>query len=448
MMRQQTALNRRTLLRGVGTALSLPFLEAMLPKSARALTLSEALAPTRVAWLYVPNGIHMPDWTPSEEGALRSLPWILEPLAEHKDDLQVLSGLTHDKARANGDGPGDHARAAAAFLTGVQPLKTDGQVRLGVSADQALANRVGEATRFRSLVLGCEGGRNSGQCDSGYACSYSHNISWISETTPAGKDTSPQLVFDRLFRGGMSAENAAVAAEREARRQSVLDYVRADAARLERKLGSADRRKLDEYFSGVRELERRLELVRDERGPEVGDELRPQGAPADYAEHIRLFADLLVLAFRTDSTRIATFLIANEGSNRPYPMVDVPEGHHTLSHHGSEAAKLEKIRRINRFHVEGLAHFLRGLDAARDEGGRLLDRCMVVYGSSIGDGNRHNHHDLPFLLAGGGNGSLRPGRHTRWPQNTPVNNLHLALLERMGVRLPQFGDATGTLEGI
>jgi len=442
-------LSRRKLLRGFGTALSLPFLEAMLPRSARALTSSApALAPTRVAWLYVPNGAHMPDWTPTREGPLRTLPWILEPLADHIDDVQVLSGLTHDKARANGDGPGDHARSAAAFLTGIQPLKTDGQVQLGISADQLLAEEVGAATRFRSLVLGCEGGRNSGQCDSGYACAYSHNISWSSETTPAGKDTSPQLVFDRLFRGGVSAESATATLEREARRQSVLDYVRADAARLERKLSSIDRRKLDEYFSGVRELERRLELVRDERGPEVADELRPAGAPASYAEHIQLFSDLLVLAFRTDSTRIASFMFANEGSNRAYPGVEVPEGHHTLSHHGGEADKLEKIRRINRFHMTGLAYFLRGLDAVRDEGRRLLDSCMIAYGSAISDGNRHNHDELPILLCGGGNGTLRPGRHTRWPRNTPANDLHLALLERMGLPLQRLGDSSGRLEGL
>lgn len=430
-------LSRRTVLRGLGTALALPYLES--------LHAAPSEPPARVVWMYVPNGVHMQDWTPTLEGAEYELPWILQPLAPFQRRLSILSGLAHDKARANGDGPGDHARAAAVFLTGVQPLKTDGQVRLGPSADQLAAQAIGERTRFRSVQLGLERGRDSGQCDSGYSCAYSSNISWQSATVPAAKEVNPRSVFDRLFRGGGDELASEASAERRARRKSVLDFVRADAERLRARLGNDDRRKLDEYEHGLRELERRVELAEHAHVEAVPDSARPGGTPREYAEHARLLLELLALALATDSTRIATFMFANEGTDRPYEALGIKEGHHTLSHHGGDVEKHEKIRRINRFHVELLTGFLARLASSTEGGTDLLSCTSVVYGSCIGDGNRHNHDDLPILVAGGSNPRLPLGVHLRVPHETPVNNLHLALLEHLGVRPESFGDGTGVL---
>ena len=439
-------LSRRSFLRGTGVALALPMLEAMLP--ARAFWSGRWERPTRVAWLYVPNGVHMPDWTPTTEGADYTLPYLLEPLAPFRAQLSVLSGLAHHHAKANGDGPGDHARAAAAFLTGVQPLKADGAIGLGISADQVAARAIGARTRFPSLELGCERGRNAGQCDSGYSCAYSSNISWQDERTPTGKEVDPQLVFDRLFRGGARPEERATSAGRLQRRRSLLDYLADDTARVKERLGVEDRTRLDEYLDQVREVERRVEALSLDVVAEVPDEARPEGIPGDYQAHLEVLGDLLVLAFRTDATRIATWMFANEGSNRSYRMIDVRDGHHSISHHGKDPEKMRMIRDINRWHVERLAYLLDRLQETPDGDGTLLDRTMLVYGSNIGDGNRHNHDELPVLLAGGGNGTLQPGRHVRYAKNTPMMNLHVALLERLGAGNVLLGDATEPLPGI
>jgi hypothetical protein len=444
-------LGRRTVLRGFGTALALPWLEALLPGVARAAgrAAEPREAPQRTAFLYVPNGVHMPDWTPAVEGREFELPHVLAPLAPFREHVTVLSGLAHDKARANGDGPGDHARAAAAFLTGVQPLKSDGAVRLGRSADQVIAAALGARTRFRSLELGCEGGRQSGQCDSGYACAYSSNIAWQDETTPAAKEINPRHAFDRLFRGGEDGESARARAEREARRKSVLDFVRADAQRLRVRLGAEDRARLDAYESGIRELERRLEFGGAASDlPDVPDSARAAGIPDSYAEHVDRMSDILALAFQTDSTRVATFMLADEGSNKSYGFLGAPEGHHNLSHHAGDAEKQKKIRDINRFHVERLAYLLARLADAREGDGTLLEAVMLVYGSGLSDGQRHAHDDLPVLLIGGGGGALRPGRHVRHPRNTPMNDLFLALFERMDVRVEAFGDGSAPLADV
>jgi hypothetical protein len=440
-------LSRRTLLRGFGSALALPLLDAMLPAR---VALGRGPAPVRrLAWVYVPNGVHLPNWFPSEEGRLRQeLPATLAPLADLRREFSVLGGLTADKARANGDGPGDHARACAAFLTGVQPLKTDGQVGLGISADQIAADAIGGQTRFRSLELGCERGGTSGQCDSGYSCAYSSNLSWRSASQWTGKETSPRRAFDRLFRGGLDGPTAARLAERERRRRSLLDFVAADAQKLRSRLGAADRAKLGEYFDGLREVERRIEAFESARVDAVPDAARPGQRPADFAEHVALQYEILALAFETDVTRVATFLVANEGSNRAYREVGVREGHHQLSHHGRDAAKQEQIQRIDRFQLERFSAFLERLAATPAEGGSLLDASMIVYGSGIGDGDRHNHEHLPVLLAGRGGGALTPGAYTRFPDDTPVNDLHLALLQRAGVDAAPFGDGRGPLVGI
>ena len=438
------ALDRRTVLRGLGTAVALPWLEAF----ASAQDVRGGKPPARLAYVYAPNGMIADVWNPEKVGPLEALPWLLEPLKAQRSQLQVLSGLTHDKARANGDGGGDHARAAATFLTGVQPLKTNGAVRLGISADQIAAQQIGGATRFRSLQLGCDRGSTVGQCDSGYACAYSGHISWQGPTTPAGKEFDPRKIFDRLFRGGMSREQHAASLERAVRRRSVLDFVREDAKRLERTLGQEDRARIDEYQSGLRELERRVELAVPQRVDEVADSERPSYGRLDLGLHFQLLADLLVLAFRSDSTRVATLMFGNEGSNRSYNNLGIREGHHSLSHHRTDPGKMQAIRDINRYHMELFAHLVRGLSEVREGDQSLLDSVMLVFGSGLADGDRHSHHDLPVLLVGGGCGTLQPGRHTRYPAETPMTNLHLALLARLGIQQDALGDSTGVLEGI
>lgn len=438
--------SRRQVLRGAGALLCLPWLESL--SWAEGPVGARVEFPLRLLFLSTPNGAQMDRWTPAEEGPLPALPPTLEPLAPHREQLLVLSGLTHDKARANGDGPGDHARSAAAFLTAAQPRKTAGSdLAVGVSVDQVLADAVGGRTRLRSLALGTESGRAGGQCDSGYACAYSSNISWSGPSTPAAKELDPRKVFERLFQDGPPGESDSARAARLARRRSLLDSVTADARALEARLGAADRRRVDEYLTGIRELERRIETAERARtlAPEGATE--PTGIPADFGEHVRVLGELLALAFATDSTRVATLMLGNEGSNRAYPELGVPEGHHEISHHGDVAEKRAKVALIDRFHVTLFADVLARLAAKREGEGTLLDHSLVLYGSGISDGNRHNHEELPILLAGGGAG-LRGGRHLRYPKNTPCSNLFLTLLDKGGVRRASFGDSTGALEGL
>ena len=441
-------LSRRTVLRGVGTTVALPLLEAMLPATALAAPKkASGKLPLRMAFLYSPNGMHMPDWTPSSEGSSFTVPWILEPLADLRGHWSVLTGLAHKKANANGDGGGDHARAMTTFLTGVQARKTSGaDIHAGVSADQIAASAIGKRTRLPSLEIGAEAGGQSGSCDSGYSCAYSSTISWRSETQPVPKETDPRLIFERLFENGRPEESESARARRAVVSRSVLDFVLEDAKRLDKSLGVADQRKLEEYLSSVRELERRIERSNKNTGG-LGIK-KPEEMPETYQEHLRLLADLLVVAFQTDQTRLATFVFANEGSNRNYSFIGVPEGHHELSHHGNDPVKHEKLRKINRFHVEQLAYLLGRLRGVKEGDGTLLDRCMIAYGSGMGDSNRHDHEDLPLLLAGGGGGTLTPGRHVRFKKGTPAANLHVAMLHRLGVAVESIGDSSGMLEDI
>jgi len=442
---------RRQVLRGTGALLALPWLESLAAPGPRASPVSPGEGPPlRLLFVMTPNGAQMDRWTPAVEGALESLPPTLQPLEPWRDQLLVLSGLTHDKARANGDGPGDHARAAAAFLTSSQPRKTAGSdLRAGVSVDQLIAAEIGARTRLRSLELGTQAGRLGGQCDSGYACAYSSNISWLGPSTPAAKEVDPRLVFERLFGDGPPGESAEERAARILRRRSLLDSVRADARALGPRLAVADRGRLEEYLSGVRELERRIEAVEQGRTLAPQGARPPDGVPEDFAEHARLLGDLLALAFASDSTRIASLMLANEGSNRSYPELGVPEGHHELSHHGNDPIKREKVATIDRHHVELLAHLIGRLAASSEGPGAssLLDHTLVLYGSAIGDGNRHNHDELPLLLLGRG-GGVRSGRHLRYPAQTPCANLYLTLLDLAGVPRAVFGDSTGPLTGL
>ena len=437
-------LPRRTFLRGLGAAVALPMLDCMRPAVSLARTTKPA--PKRMAFIYIPNGVHMPAWTPEAEGTEFALPATLEPLAPVKSQLLVLTGLAHDKARPHGDGPGDHARAAAAFLTGVHPRKTHGaDIQAGVSVDQIAARHLADVTPYASLELGCDRGMNSGNCDSGYSCAYSANISWRTPSTPMAKEHNPRAVFERIFGKDLSPEARAARMRRDRYRRSILDLVAEDTRSLMSRLGPKDRRKLDEYLYAVRDIEKRIERSERLAALERPEMPKPEGIPRDYGEHIRLMYDLQVLAFQSDVTRVTTFMVANEGSNRSYRMIEVPEGHHHLSHHGGDAEKQAKIAKINRFHVEQLAHFVRRLQEIEEGDGTLLDQSMIVYGSGIGDGNRHNHDDLPVLLIGRGGGAIRSGRHVRYPKETPMTNLFLSMLDIFGVQTDTLGDATGRL---
>jgi hypothetical protein len=436
-------LPRRTFLKGVGLSMGLPLLEAMRP--ARAVLSADAQrAPVRMAFVFFPNGAIMPSWKPLGDGPNYRLSQTLQPLSDCRSKVLVLSGLAQDNGRAKGDGAGDHARCAASYLTGAHPVKTSGaDIRVGVSVDQVAAAKIGQDTKLPSLELGIEAGRNAGNCDSGYSCAYSSNISWRTETTPMAKEIHPRLAFERLFAGGEGSEQAR--ARRDFYRQSVLDYVAADAGRLRDKLGLTDRRKLDEYLTSVRELERRIERAEQEAQAQRPDLEVPDEIPGDLQQHMRLMSDLIVLAFRTDTTRIATLMLANAGSNRSYRMVGVNEGHHQISHHQNDGEKIAKLQKIDQFLVGEFAYLVQQMDAVPEAGGTLLDHCMLMYGSGLSDGNRHAHHDLPIVLAGGGGGTIRTGQHIAMPSETPLNNLFLSMLDRVGADVQKLGDSSGRL---
>jgi hypothetical protein len=442
-------LSRRTILRGAGAALSLPMLEAMLPRTARGA--AQGSRPVRMAFLYVPNGMNMDAWTPKQEGAEFELPRLLKPVEKHKKDMLVLSGLALNGARSLGDGGGDHARSVAAFLTGAHPKKTDGaDIKNGPSVDQIAAEKIGNLTRFPSLELGLEGSSKGGRCDSGYSCVYTSNMSWRSPTTPMSKETNPREVFDRLFGNGDKNAVAGSRSKRDKYRKSVLDFVLEDATDLRKRLGVSDQRKVDEYLHAVREVERRVDggdkLFAEEDG--VSNFPRPKGAPAEFDEHAKLMLDLMALAFQTDATRVASFMFTNAGSNRSYREQGVRDGHHNLSHHGGNKDKIEGITKINEHHFRLLAHFLDRIATMKDGDDRLMDNCMIMYGSGIGDGNRHNHHDLPITLFGKGGGSIKTGRHIRYEEDTPLCNLYLSMLDRMGASTERMADSTGRLKGL
>jgi hypothetical protein len=402
--------------------------------------------PLRLGFVYVPNGMVMANWTPAATGRSFEFTPILKPLEPFREHTLVLSGLMCHNAYALGDGPGDHARASAGFLTGAHPRESGPDIYAGVSADQVAAEAVGQQTRLRSLELGLEDTRVVGLCDGKYSCAYTSSISWRTPTTPLAPLTNPRLVFERLFGRADPTPDAATAARRARHRRSILDGAVEDARRLTSSVGPADRRTIEEYLTSIREVERGIgRFPQAGAGPGPGVE-RPSGTPADYAEHARLMFELLALAFRADLTRIATFMVGRESSIRSYDPIGIPESHHQLSHHRNDPATLAKLTRIQTYHLGFFAQFIARLHAARDGDGSLLDRCMIVYGAGIADSNRHTHERLPVLVVGKGNGTLRTGRHVDYRRNTPVTNLHLALLDRLGVRPERLGDSTGLLD--
>ena len=444
--------NRRNFIRGLGATIALPAFETFLPKSASAAA-AQGLAttatgmPLRTAFLYKPNGVNLSKWTPEGVGRDYKLNVTHEPYAEYRDDFHLFSHLEHENGTSGGDGGGDHARANASFLTGVRPRKTAGaDIKLGVSVDQVMARAIEDQTRFPSLELSCDGVRKSGVCDSGYSCAYQFNLSWRSDTTPMTPESNPRHVFERLFGSGSQADRKKGFAMRNEQQKSILDFVMEDAKALNRELGRNDQLKLDEYMTGVREIERRIERAEKFGLPEVPDMEIPDGVPGEFQEHIRLMMDMMVLAFETDSTRVATFLLSHDGSNRSFKDIGVPDGHHTLSHHRKDPTALEKLAKIDYFYSQQFAYLLGQLKSRKDaDGNTLLHNSQIVWGSGLSDPDRHQHDKLPIIVAGQGGGTIQTGIHTDLGSDTPMSNLFLSMLDRVGLQEERFGDSTGRL---
>ena len=448
-----TNFNRRQFLRGLGACIALPAFASLAPVSI--LAASDAIggvakAPVRMAFLYVPNGIIPAAWWPEGgSGSNFALPPTLQPLEKIRDQFQLISGLQDLSANPGSDGGGDHARAGGTFLTGVRIKKTAGSdIHAGVSIDQVVAQQIGHLTRLPSLELSCDSIRKAGDCDSGYSCAYEYNLAWRSANQPLTPEPNPRLVFERLFGVGSREERINNLKRRQQEQHSILDFVMADAGAIQKKMGGRDRQKLDQYLTSVREIEQRIE--RAEQMPVQNPAAdAPPGIPADFGGHIQLMFDMLLLAFQTDSTRVATMLIAAEGSNRTFTEIGIAEGHHNLTHHRNDPELIEKVKMIDLWYAKQLAGFLEKMSQTQDvDGNSLLHNSMIVYGSGNADGNRHTHTNLPVLLAGKGGGTLQPGRYVK-TESTPITNLFLSLADRMGVQgVERHGDSSGRLKAI
>jgi len=445
MMITKKTLARRTFLRGLGTTIALPMLDSMIP--AMAATKDLRKPPIRLGFIYVPNGIIQKDWLPITEGAGFEFLPTMKPLEPFQARLLVLSNLAQVNGRALGDGGGEHARAGATWLTGVHPKKTQGvDIRAGVSADQLAAKEMAKSTQFASLEIGIEEPFLAGSCDAGYSCAYTNTISWRSPTTPNPVEISPRAVFERLFGDGGTTDPA-VRHQRMRQDRTILDYVRADLARMESGLGARDKSKLDEYFESIRDIERRIHKAEEQSATMKMPVMeRPVGIPGTFEEHAKLMSDLLVIAWQTDMTRVITFMMARESSNRSYREIGVPDGHHSVTHHQNDPEKIAKTQKIDELHVKSFAYLLKRLDETKDGDGTLLDHSMLLYGSGIRDGNIHDHQDLPLVLAGGKSAGIKGGRHIRYKPETPMNNLLLTLLDKSGVPTDALGDSTGKLD--
>jgi hypothetical protein len=441
MIVTKKALPRRTFLRGLGTTLALPLLDAMVPPmTALAGTPAAPARLRRLGYVYMPMGCDLPRWTPPRADTLDELSMILEPLAPVRKYVTAISNLELRNAY-----PGTHATSNAAFLSAARAKLTESSdYYLGTTADQVAAKQIGQETPLPSLEMSMDLLATVGQCDNGYACVYQNNLSWSSPTTPLPSEAHPRIVFERLFgEGGNAAERRAALKKRA----SLLDSVTEEIARLKDQLGPADRARVGQYLETVREVERRIQKAEaDARDNTLPDLDRPVGVPAAYADHARLMFDLQVLALQGDVTRVITFQLARETSTRTYPEIGVPDPHHPLTHHGNDPDKIAKMARINRFHVSLFAEFLAKLKATPEGNGSLLDHALYLYGSGMGNPNLHDHKDLPILVAGGAAGRMRGGRHIRYEQPTPMANLHLTMLDKVGVRLDAFADSRGQVE--
>jgi hypothetical protein len=446
MMITRKHLSRRTVLRGVGTTLALPLLDAMVP-ALTAVSRTAAAGARRMAVVYTPNGMMMPDWTPKGEGTAFELSPILQPLAAYRDQMVVLSGLEDKYGWPQADeGAGDHARASATFLTGVHAKKTEGaDIRAGVSMDQIAARFLGTETQLASLELALESVELLGACDAGYSCAYANTISWRTPTTPMPMENDPRAVFERLF-GGTDSTDRASRLARIRKDRSILDSVAERASVLHRNLGARDRAKLTEYLDAVRDVERRILKAEEQSARELPVVERPAGVPTSFEEHARLMFDLLTLAFQTDMTRVSTFMLGREVSARAYPEIGVPDAHHPVSHHQNDPEKLAKLAKINVLHAQQFAYFVERMQNSPDGDGSLLDHSMLLYGSAISDSNVHMHDNLPLVLVGGADGRIEGGRHLVYRKGTPVTNLFLNMLDKLGVPADSIGDSTGRLE--
>ena len=437
-------LPRRSFLKGMGAVVALPMLDAMTPALSAASRFQKP--PMRLAFTYVPNGITMNDWTPAAEGAAYEFTRIMKPLEPFRADALVISGLSQKNGAALGDGPGDHARAAASYLTGVHPRKTAGaDIQNGISVDQVAAQQIGDRTRFASLELGCDDSRTIGNCDSGYSCAYTNSLAWKGPATPLPPETNPRLVFERLFGDIDTSVAPEVRARRLAYRRSILDLVRDRTTQLSADLGTSDKRKLDEYLTAIREIERRIERAEQDLTGLTPSIDKPSGIPVNYTDYVNLMFDLQLIAFQTDQTRIVTMMMGREGSMRTYPEINVPDPHHPLTHHRGNQEWIEKVTQVNTLHMQLFAGFIGKLKATEDGDGTLLDHSMIVYGSGLSDGNRHAHDDLPIVMLGHG-GDLKMGSHIVYPKQTPMTNMFLTLLDRMGVPSEKIGDSTGMID--
>jgi hypothetical protein len=450
MINLNQTLPRRTFLRGLGATMALPLLDSMRPVTGMAAS----TPPIRLGYVYTPNGIvgacdKSPRpfmWTPKTTGANFEFSPTMKALEPYRHELNVFSGLAQVTGRALGDGPGDHARATATFLTGVHPFKTGGaDFRLGISADQIAAKEFGKYTQLSSLELGLEPQPLAGNCDSGYTCAYM-SMSWRGANSPLPAEINPRIVFERLFGDGESTDPQ-VRAARLANQKSVLDYVSDSLSRLQRRLGGGDRTKIEEYLDSVRDIERRIALAEAQSQTlDVPFIDRPGAVPDDYAQYSKLMIDMMVVAWQTDMTRVASFMLGRDGSNRAYREIGISDGHHSISHHQGDAERLDKLIKIDELHVALFAHLLKRLKETPDGDGTLLDHSLVVFGSSISESNIHTHDDLPIVLAGTAGGRVQGNRHLVYPKETPLNNLFLSMFDLAGVpQVDGFGDSTGRL---
>jgi hypothetical protein len=448
--------SRRQFLRGAGACIALPAFVSLQPASLKAQQSADRLlattatgAPLRTAFVFFPNGAIPSRWWPQGGGNDFEFSQTLAPLEAHRDHVQILGGLDHECAESGRDGAGDHARGNSVFLTGVRLNKSSTVIRAGVSIDQIIARQVRHLTRFASLELTCDARRKTSGCDSGYSCAYQHNLSWSSETTPMAPESNPRHVFERLFGAGSPGERTANLQRRRETQRSLLDFVLEDARAMQGRLGARDDEKLDQYLTGVREIEQRIETAERFGDPQLPGVETPDGIPNSYEEHVRLMYDMLLLAFQTDSTRVATLLLAHDGSNRSFEDIGVVEGHHDLSHHQYKQDRIDKVAEIDRWYVQQFAYFLNKLRETKDiDGNSLLHNSMILYGSGNADGNRHTHSNLPLILAGSAGGTLTAARYTHH-RSQPLCNLFLTMADRVGANnLERFGDSTGHLSNV
>jgi hypothetical protein len=466
-------LPRRTFLKGLGVAVALPMLDAMVPSLAMGAEKVLAKSPNRIGWAYIPNGAIMDCWTPTGAGAAYEFSRILKPFSKYRDDMLVLSGLGHElpgherdgqddppapigaanaapkaaaDAAANQPGqPGGHAQAGSLYLTGVRPRKTIGMdVQSGTSVDQIIAGAIGAQSRLRSLELSCDDTRSVGNCDGGYSCVYNNTICWRNPTTPLPPETNPRMVFERLFGTDDFGMDPQTRLRKAMYRKSILDTVGGRASDLAGTLGASDRRKVDEYLSGIREIEKRIQVMEQDKQIDPGIE-KPSGIPVKFTDHLKLMFDLQVLAWQSDLTRVASLLIGREGSLRTYPEIGIPDSHHPLTHHRNNPVFIEKVAQINCYHAQLFTYFIDKLKNTPDGDGTLLDHSMVVYGSGISEGNSHAHSNLPTVIFGHGNGKLRTGQHIEYPVGTMMSRMFLSLMHIMGINQENFSGSSQAL---